>query len=173
MFCRMCGKETESNHELQSHLRSEHWMGLYDYYRYFPDATKFCNKCKRELPITEFYIDRHKTSGYRTLCIHCIRPEGEKRECPLCRRMFQWSALVTHLGEEHGIPSIHAYRRYLKGKRCPKCKKIKPLKNFYRLKNGGYFSYCDKCNSIRNRENHEKNIMVGSSSDSIDGSVLS
>jgi len=160
MFCKMCGESVQSNHKLLSHLRSDHWMSLYDYYRYFPDATKFCNRCKRELPITEFYIDRHKTSGYRTQCIHCIRPEGEKRECSLCHRMFQWSALVNHLREGHGISAIHAYRRYLKGKRCPKCKTLKPLKKFYRLKNGGYFSYCNKCNSDRNRKNNEKRIMV-------------
>jgi len=160
MFCKMCGKDVQSNHELRSHLRSEHWMSLYDYYRYFPDATKFCNRCKRELPITEFNIDRHKTSGYRTQCIYCIHPEGEKRDCPLCHRVFSWSSLANHLKEEHEILPIDAYRRYLKGKRCPKCKTLKPLKDFYKLRNGKYFSYCKKCNSNRNRKNHRKRIMV-------------
>ena len=164
MLCRMCGESVQSNHKLQSHLRSAHWMSLYDYYRYFPDATKFCNKCKRELPITEFYIDRCKASGYRTLCIHCISPEGEKRECPLCHRVFQWSSLTNHLKEEHEILPIDAYRRYLKGRRCPRCKTVKPLKEFYRLKNGSYSSYCKKCNYDRNRKNYEKKIMAGKSS---------
>jgi hypothetical protein len=126
-----CGKRNRINHKLQSHLRSDHWMSLYDYYRYFPDATKLCNKCKRELPITRFYIDQRKASGYRTQCIYCISPEGEKRECPLCHRVFQWSAIVNHLRKEHEILPIDAYRKYLKERHCPRCKTVKPLKDFY------------------------------------------
>jgi len=173
MFCRMCGESVQSNHKLRSHLRSDHWMSLYDYYRYFPEATKFCNKCKRELPITEFYIDRCKASGYRTQCIHCIHPEGEKRECPLCHRVFQWSSLANHLKEEHEILPIDAYRRYLKVRRCLRCKTVKPLKKFYRLKNGGYSSYCKKCNIDRNRKNYEKKTMVGKFSSNTHPAILS
>ena len=152
MLCRMCGKEIESNHKLQSHLRSDHWMSLYDYYRYFPDATKLCNKCKRELPITRFYIDQRKASGYRTQCIYCISPEGEKRECPLCHRVFQWSSVVNHLKKEHEILPIDAYRKYLKERHCPRCKTVKPLKKFYKLKNASFFTYCRTCVSDRNRK---------------------
>jgi len=164
MLCRMCGKSVESNHKLRFHLRSDHWMSLFDYYRYFPDATKFCNKCGIELPITEFYIDRCKASGYRTQCIHCIRPEGKKRECPLCHRVFQWSSLANHLKEQHEILPVHVYRSYIKERRCTRCKTVKPLREFYRLKTGGYFSYRKKCNIDRNRENYKKKMMVEKSS---------
>jgi hypothetical protein len=145
----MCGRDIESNSELRVHLLTLHRISLIDYYRYYPNATKYCNKCKRELPITKFYVDRCKTSGYRTRCITCIRPKGEKHECPLCHRMLQFSGMIAHLKRDHGIRPIDAYRWYLKGRRCPKCKTVKPLKEFYRLKNGGYFAYCKKCNHDR------------------------
>ena len=159
MFCRMCGKEVESNLNLQSHLRSDHWMSLSDYYRYFPDATKVCNKCKKELPVTRFYFDRCKASGYRTQCIHCISPDGEKRECPLCHRLFKWSAVANHLQKEHQIRRIDIYRKHLKEKYCHRCKTVKPLRKFYKLKNGRFFPYCRECVSDRNRKYHRAKML--------------
>jgi hypothetical protein len=172
MFCRVCGKGVESNLDLQSHLQSDHLMSLSDYYRHFPDATKVCNKCKRELPITEFYIDRCKASGYRTQCIHCISPDGEKRECPLCHRLFKWSSVVNHLKNEHEILPIDAYRKYLEKRCCPRCKTIKSLKEFSRPKNGGFSTYCKKCGSDRNRKNYRKR-KIGKSLSDIQQVILS
>ena len=149
MFCKICLREIESNSELRSHLQSDHSVNLIEYYRYYPNATKYCNKCKRELPITQFYVDRCNASGYRTQCITCICPGGERRECPVCHRILQFSSMVTHLKRDHGVRPIDAYRRYLKGRYCPKCKTVRPLKEFSRLKTGDYFSYCRKCNYDR------------------------
>ena len=132
MFCRVCGKNVKSNNEIRLHLVLDHSVTLKDYYSCVPHATKYCNKCKRELPVTEFYIDRHKTSGYRTQCIRCIHPGGHRSECPLCHRVLHESAIVRHLKEGHGIAPRRAYREFIKRKRCPKCQSTKPLKDFYR-----------------------------------------
>ena len=149
MLCRVCGISVKSNNEIKLHLESDHGVTLNDYYRCNPHATKYCNKCKRELPVTEFYIDRHNTSGYRTRCIRCIHPEGYKSECPLCHRVLHESAIVRHLKEGHGIAPRRAHREFIKRKRCPKCKTIKPLRDFYRKRDGGYHCYCKRCSLDR------------------------
>ena len=153
MFCRLCGKDIESNKELKHHLLSNHEMDLADYFRFCPSATKYCSRCKKELPLTEFYIDRRNRYGYRTRCVRCMRPEGEKSECPLCHRIFQRSAVVKHLKEHHGVSHLRVYPRYVKDKLCTRCNTVKPLGHFYRLRNGCYFSYCKQCNSDR-RKSH-------------------
>ena len=151
MFCRICGISIESNNEIKLHLVLDHGVTLNDYYRCNPHATKYCNKCKRELPATEFYIDRHKTSGYRTQCIRCIHPGGHRSECPLCHRVLHESAIVRHLKEDHHIPPARAYREFVKRKRCPKCQTIKPLTDFYRKRDGAYYSYCKRCSIDRQK----------------------
>ena len=151
MLCRLCGKDIQSNKELKDHLLSNHEIDVADYYKLCPTAKKFCSRCKRELPLTEFYIDRSNRNGYRSRCIRCMRPEGEKSECPVCHRIFQRSAVVKHLREDHAISQIRAYRWYVKDKLCIMCNTIKPLREFYRLRNGTYFSYCKECNFHRRK----------------------
>ncbi len=149
MLCQICGINVKSNSEIKLHLLRDHGVTLKEYYSCKPYATKYCNKCKRELPVTEFYIDRNKESGYRTQCIRCIHPEGHKSECPLCHRVLAESAIVNHLKQDHNIPRRRAYRKFVKGKRCPKCNTIKPLKDFYRRDSSKYYSYCRRCSLER------------------------
>jgi len=165
MFCEICGISVKSNSEIKLHLLRDHEVTLRDYYSSNPYATKFCNKCKRELLVTEFYIDRNKESGYRTQCIRCIRPEGNKSKCPLCHRVLTESAIVNHLKKNHNIARGRAYREFVKGKRCPKCNTIKPLKDFYRRRGGKYYSYCKICSLERLKAlrfqclmNHSKDV---------------
>ena len=85
MFCRMCGKDVESNHKLRSHLRSDHWMSLYDYYRYFPDATKFCNKCKRELRLRDSISTNARRLGteHNVLTVFLLTGKNENVRCAI------------------------------------------------------------------------------------------
>lgn len=154
MRCKICDKPLSSNRELRSHLKAEHGMSPPTYFEEHPDATKYCSKCKNELPITQFFSDKSNTFGFRTRCVSCMRPEGKKRECPICHRIFQWSAIITHLRDEHGISPVDGYQEYLKGKYCPKCKTVKPLDDFSRLadENQVYQSWCKTCNVDRNVE---------------------
>ncbi len=165
MLCQICGVSVKSNSEIKLHLLRDHGVTLRDYYSSNPHATKYCNKCKRELPVTEFYIDRNKESGYRTQCIRCIHPEGHKSECPLCHRVLTESAIVNHLKQDHNIARGRAHRELVKGKRCPKCDSIKPLKDFYRKKGNKYYSYCKRCSLERLKAfrfqyplNHSKDV---------------
>jgi len=48
-----------------------------DYFKRHPDATKYCSQCKKELPITEFYLikpDRLDTElGVFTACVRVAK----------------------------------------------------------------------------------------------------
>ena len=153
MLCKICGKELVSNRHLRSHILSDHCVTPTDYFKSHPDATKYCNQCKKELSIAEFYLDKNRPIGYRPRCIHCMHPGSRKHKCPLCHRVFQQSAVIKHLEHVHGILPVVSYRVYLKGKYCPRCRAVKPLGEFYRLNDGVqvYSAYCKGCNHERLR----------------------
>ena len=79
------------------------------YFEKYPNAKKFCSKCKRALPITNFLSDKSNNYGYRTQCIECMKPKGANRACPICNRIFKWSAIVNHMKVKHGIRPVDAY----------------------------------------------------------------
>ena len=161
MVCKICGKELVSNHRFQSHILSDHQVAPADYFKSYPDATKYCSQCRRELLIGEFYLDRNGLIGYRSQCIDCMRPGMRKDKCPLCHRVFRQSAIVKHLADVHGILPIVSYQIFLKGKYCPRCKAVKPLDEFYRLKDDTrvYSSYCRNCNCGRQKKARQKGRM--------------
>jgi len=154
MQCEICHRAIGSNRELRNHLKYDHGMTPQIYYEKYPDATKLCSTCKKELPITNFFSDKSNNFGFRTQCVNCMHTEGRKRECPICHRLFQWSAVITHLKDVHNIPPIDGFEKYLREKYCPKCDEVKPLEEFYRLNDDNlvYFSWCKRCNYDRNIE---------------------
>ena len=44
----------------------------------FEKGTKVCNKCKRELPISEFYKDKSRKDGLCNRCKNCSIESGKK-----------------------------------------------------------------------------------------------
>jgi hypothetical protein len=161
MICKICGKELVSNYHFLSHILSDHQLAPADYFRSYPDATRYCSQCKKELPICEFYKDSNRLIGYRSQCISCMRPGRRTDKCPLCHRVFQRSAIVKHLAHVHGILPIVSYELFLKGKYCPRCEALKPLDEFDRVKDDTrvYSSYCRDCNKERPKEVHQKGRM--------------
>jgi hypothetical protein len=161
MVCKICGKELVSNHHFLFHILSDHQVAPADYFKSYPDATKYCSQCRMELPIGEFYLDRNRLIGYRNRCVHCMRLGKRKDKCPLCHRVFQQSAIVKHLSDFHGILPIVSYQIFLKGKYCPRCNAVKPLDKFYRLKNDTqvYSDYCKDCNRERQKKPGQKRQM--------------
>jgi hypothetical protein len=158
VLCKICAKTLTSNRSLGFHIVSDHQMTPTDYFKMYPDATKYCSRCKKELPIRDFFLDRDRPIGYRTQCIHCMRPGSKKSRCPLCHRLLQQSAMVTHLGSAHGILPIISYHIYLKEKYCPRCKAVKPLDQFYRLNDDvqAYSSYCRNCHRLRTKQYYSR-----------------
>ena len=154
VLCKICAKAFTSNRDFRSHIVSDHQMTMADYFKGYPDATRYCSQCKKELPIAEFLLNRNKSIGYRTQCIHCMRPGGNKSRCPLCTRLFQQSAMIRHLGDAHGILPIISYHVYLREKYCRRCEALKPLDQFYRLKDDVqvYSPYCRDCHRLRTKE---------------------
>lgn len=152
MKCEICGKALRTNRDLLGHLRTSHDIGPISYFEQYPAAEKFCSKCKLSLPVTNFLSDKSNNYGYRTQCIGCMKPGGANRECPICNRVFKWSAVINHMKIEHGIPPVDGFNKHLKEKYCPNCKKVKDLNNFANLQDPEkvYFSWCNDCNLDRN-----------------------
>jgi len=152
MKCKICNVDINSNRDLLSHLKSSHETAPIPYFKEYPDAEKFCSKCKNSLPITNFLSDKSNSYGFRAQCIGCMRPGGAKRACPICKRIFKWSSVINHMNREHGITPADGYNHHLKEKYCPKCKKVKSLSSFAKMKDekAVYFSWCADCNLERN-----------------------
>jgi 5-methylcytosine-specific restriction endonuclease McrA len=150
--CLLCKVKIKSNQNLNRHLLLEHHISAKDYFVKYPNAYKYCSKCKDVKQVTNFLSDKSNNYGFRSQCIECMRPDGAKRECPVCNRTFQWSAVISHLLSEHNISTENGYEKYLKEKYCPKCNTVKPLESFSKLKDKSklYFSYCKDCNLERN-----------------------
>ena len=152
MKCEICGETLASNRDLLGHLRVKHAIDPIAYYEANPTAEKFCSKCKKSLPITNFLSDKSNNYGYRTQCITCMKPDGANRMCPVCSRVFKWSAVINHMKVDHGIPPKEGFNKYLKEKYCPKCKQVKKLDHFAKLQDPEkvFFSWCNECNMERN-----------------------
>ena len=152
MKCQICKIDLKSNRDLLYHLKFVHDTNPVSYFEKYLTAEKFCSKCKLSLPITNFLSDKSNNYGYRTQCINCMKPGGANRGCPICNRVFKWSAVINHMKLEHGIPPVDGFNIYLKEKYCPKCKKIKGLDHFAKLQDPEkvYFSWCNDCNLERN-----------------------
>ncbi len=151
MQCLTCHKLLDSNESLRSHLIREHCLTPVEYYETHPNGTKFCSKCRKERPITEFFKDKSNNFGYRAQCVYCMRGIEGHKECPICNRIFQWAGIVAHLKRDHYISPVEAYKVHLKEKYCPHCKQTKPLAKFSELENPQqvYFSWCRDCNVER------------------------
>lgn len=149
--CALCKVSLISNRSLAEHLTRDHRLSASEYFAQHPTANKFCSKCRQPLPITDFFVDQTNNYGYRAQCVNCMRPQAGKRRCPLCNRLFSWSAIVTHLKTDHAIPPVVAYHEYLKEKQCSKCNQVKSLDDFSRLQDEDqvYFSWCRACNMAR------------------------
>ena len=152
MQCHICHEDVLNNRKLKDHLESVHGITPPEYFEKHQDAEKICSKCDKTLLITNFLSDKSNTYGYRSQCIHCMRPDSSKKSCPICNRIFQWSAVVTHLKQDHGFSPEEAYEKILKEKMCPKCNTVKSLASFSKMKDPEmvYFSWCIDCNTERN-----------------------
>jgi hypothetical protein len=152
MKCEVCSFEIGSNRELLKHLKSEHDMTAPVYFKENSNAVKFCSKCREAKEISNFLVDKGNNYGHRAQCIECMKPGGNNRPCPICNRVMRWSAIITHMRDEHEIPPESGYFDYLKEKLCPKCNMVKSLNSYAKLKDSEkvFFSYCNDCNLERN-----------------------
>jgi 5-methylcytosine-specific restriction endonuclease McrA len=81
-----------------------------------------------------------------------MKPSGENKECPICSRVFKWSAVINHMKAEHGISPEEGFTNHLREKYCPHCEKVRDLASFSKLQDPEkvYSSWCKECNFERN-----------------------
>lgn len=152
MECAICSASLKTNRELLTHLAAEHDRNPTQYFAEYPQAKKYCSKCKRALAVSDFLSDKSNNYGFRAQCLPCMKPGGVIRSCPICSRSLKWSAVITHMKNEHGIAPIDGYKNYLGEKLCPNCKSVKSLDSFSRRTDPEqpFSSWCTDCNLERN-----------------------
>ena len=92
---------------------------------------KICSKCGLEKPLSDFYKDKHKSSGYKSSCIEC---EMKRRE-PFKNKEFALKQEEAKKLLEQGL------------KKCTRCNQIKELSEYSKDKssNNGYRATCKQC----------------------------
>lgn len=107
-----------------------------------PEGKSYCCKCKRMLPVEEFYLSSEK--GYQRLCKACNREAG--------RKYYLRKKEERLLARESTPPKPKPVKLT---KVCCRCKIEKPLTEFYRS-DDKYMSICKECDKLRRREHYHK-----------------
>ncbi len=86
-------------------------------------GARTCTKCYRSLPLTEFYLDKKRPSGYYPTC----------KTCEQARRSRSWRSSAT--------------RPMASSKVCGRCQIEKSAREFKRFHTNkdGLFTYCKTC----------------------------
>jgi hypothetical protein len=105
--------------------------------------TKVCTKCKQELPLSAFGIDRRSKSGITCQCSACLYDAiVAYRESTRYRDRYNRRKIAKALESDQIARGV---------KTCTQCHLELPLASFRRKKNGRYnkLPECRKCESIR------------------------
>lgn len=99
---------------------------------------KCCKDCGQKKESSDFYTDRYTKDG---LSVYC-------RECVCARKKDLWRRKNAGVSIATYSQSIAANDTH---KRCPLCKEVKPLNDFYRVARSktGYGALCRKCHCQR------------------------
>lgn len=91
---------------------------------------KICSRCGLNKAVSDFYPERRNVDGYSSWCKSCYLNHSKSYRKKLTER------------PRKNIPKITS-------KKCPKCKKTKPVSEFYKAssKLDGYSTICKECNS--------------------------
>ena len=103
-------------------------------------VTKVCNRCHRELPITEFHRNHTRKDGYQCQCKEC---QKELAQAMYKKREEKKKAEAAEQPVE--VPTT---------KVCAKCGRELPVENFGHTKKNknGLKSYCKDCENENSRK---------------------
>lgn len=103
------------------------------------EKLKKCSSCSRELPLTEFYTDKSKASGYKSACKSCIRSkkrESSKRKVKVKPRKEVNKSILS--------PQIE----------CKNCHKMLDPSKFYQ-RNNKVIQTCIECRKQNRKEEYQ------------------
>lgn len=114
MICKFCSKELTNIEEEQGICFDCLYSKAFYSTSSIETNTKICSKCNEELELSEFYKDKDKYDGYKTICKVCY----SKYYTTKIRKQKDKS-LVYYLGrakrkKEDWVPKIGKYYRYRK-----------------------------------------------------------
>ena len=107
-------------------------------------ATKICCTCKKEKPLTCFSRNKRSKDGFKEYCKECASIKSaqyrEKNKPDINRRKRQAYEESKKTAHERTEKELR-----MKSKVCTVCKVEKPVTDFYKRGNGGFFNYCKDC----------------------------
>lgn len=107
-------------------------------------TTKICCTCKKEKPVECFSKNKNAKDGLKEYCKECAAVKSaEYRE--KCRQKI--NAKKRRAYEDSKLEADQRTDAELKlgSKVCTICKEEKPIAEFYKRGNGGFYNYCKKC----------------------------
>jgi hypothetical protein len=102
------------------------------------ESQKICSKCNLPLPVSLFYPDKSKKTGYKSSCKHCISKKNKKTTKPL----------KANTGLDISIDS--------ENRLCNSCNNVLNVSQFYHSKNR-VVRICIDCQKQKRRNRYNKN----------------
>jgi len=127
------------------------------------NCLKVCTKCKKELPVTDFYKESSKKSGYKSHCKQCIlNKRKESYNDPA-----QYKRRIENHWRKQGIECTVEHYEVLYEQQNGQCGICGAIEN----RNGTRFcvDHCHTTGKIRGLLCHDCNTSIGKLGDSKEG----
>lgn len=119
-------------------------------------ATKICRKCGQEKSTDCFSRNKSSKDGLKPYCKQCVSEDSKKYREKNREDINKRKRISYHKSKEHA--DERTKQQLLEGTRvCTECGKEKPIIDFYKRGNGGFYSQCKICSNKLMSEYFAKN----------------
>lgn len=119
-------------------------------------ATKICRKCGQEKSTDCFSRNKSSKDGLKPYCKQCVSEDSKKYREKYREDINKRKRISYHKSKEHA--NERTEQQLLEGTRvCTECGKEKPITDFYKRGNGGFYSQCKICSNKLMSEYFAKN----------------
>lgn len=146
-WCTICDElkdisnfRTKSAHCLSCNPKSQLRIKVEENKNLFQQGKRRCSRCKVIKSLDDFGKDKHRTYGYSSYCLECIRK--------------YYGSNLEYIKHKEEMIRL----RLINKKRCIRCKEIKDLSGFNVVKKKYHDSYCRKCRNLVKNEKRKKKL---------------
>ncbi|MCE7792632.1 HNH endonuclease [Salipaludibacillus sp. CUR1] len=108
--------------------------------------TKICTSCKEEKEVSKFSKNKNSKDGLKNYCKQCASEQGvryrEKHRDKKNKRNKEWYWKSKEKKEQRTSEELEK-----KDKVCSHCGIVKPVTDYYRRGNGGFYGECKSCHA--------------------------
>lgn len=123
--------------------------------------TKICCTCRKEKPVDCFSRNKNSKDGFKEYCKECAALKGAQYREKNRERINERKRIAYEKSKSNA--EERTLNELKKGSKvCTVCGTEKPISEFYKRGNGGFFNYCKECanNSAREYYNVPKNFVA-------------